>query len=95
MQIFLHIDRYYIILQYLLQNFIYLHWMGIAISAKEGTSAKDRTYPVPIELSEGALLSTKTVLMIKAKGKPASVKEKLFIMKRVEERPEDRRECPR
>ena len=31
---------------YLLQNIIYLHWMGIAISAKEGTLAKDHTFPV-------------------------------------------------
>jgi len=30
-----------------LQNFNYLHWTGNAISAKERTLAKDRTYPVP------------------------------------------------
>ena len=29
-----------------MQNFSYLHWMGIASSAKEGTSAKDRPLPV-------------------------------------------------
>src|SRR5258706_8469843 len=46
LQKFSKVDRYHIILQNLLQNFSYLHWMGITISAKEGTLAKDRTYPV-------------------------------------------------
>ena len=34
------------ILLYLLKNIIYLHWTGISLSAKEGTPAKDHTFPV-------------------------------------------------
>ena len=34
------------ILYALLKNFGYLQWTGIAISAKEGTLAKDHTFPV-------------------------------------------------
>ena len=46
LQIFIKVDGYHIILLYLLQNIVYLHWMGIAILAKEGTPAKDHTFPV-------------------------------------------------
>ena len=42
LQNFSKVDRYHIILQNLLQNFSYLHWMGITILAK------DRTYPVQV-----------------------------------------------
>jgi len=43
---FTKVDVYYWILYYLIQNFNYIYWLWIAISAKEGTSAKDRPYPV-------------------------------------------------
>ena len=43
LQKLLTIDGYHLNLYYLLQNFSYLHWTGIAILAKEGTSAKDHT----------------------------------------------------
>ena len=50
LQKFSKVDRYHIILHNLLQNYSYLHWMGITISAKEGTLAKDHTYPVVCHL---------------------------------------------
>ena len=45
LQIFQKVDGYHIILLYLLQ---YLHWMGIAILAKEGTPDKDHTFTFPV-----------------------------------------------